>query len=91
MKLQHSNRPFVVAGVGGGFSISSELKVLNDRKAMKRKDTKKWALEIKNEKKNFEKVNALSPVPWSLVPKDANIMTTTWAIRRRQMELFKAG
>ena len=40
-------------------------------------------MEIENEKKRFDKYNALSPVLHSLVPKDVKIMTTTWAMKKK--------
>ena len=55
----------VGAGVGGGFSNTNELKVLNFRQAMKGKDAEEWLKEVKNEKKRFNKYNALTPVPRS--------------------------
>ena len=39
--------------------------------------------EDENEKKRFDKYNALSPVPQSSVPKDVKIMTTTWAKKKK--------
>ena len=53
----------VGAGVGGGFSNTSELKELNFCQAMKRKDADEWLKEVENEKKCFNKYNALTPVP----------------------------
>ena len=40
-------------------------------------------MEIGNEKKRFDKYNALSPVPGSSIPKDAKIMTTKWAMKKK--------
>ena len=59
------------------------MKVLNFRQAMKGKDAEEWLKEVKNEKKRFNKYNALTPVSRSLVPKGSKIMTTTWAMKKK--------
>ena len=73
----------VGAGVGGGFTDSSKLKVMNYHQAMKSKDKKEWELEIENEKKRFDKYSALSPVPRNSIPKDGKVMTITWAMKKK--------
>ena len=79
----------VGAGVGGGFSNTSELKVLNFRQAMKGRDAKEWLKEVENEQNRFNKYNALTPVSQDLVPKDSKIMTTTWAMKKKANGTFR--
>jgi hypothetical protein len=73
----------VGAGIGGGFTNSSELKVMNYREAMKSADAEEWKDEVRNEKERFDKFKALTPVLRSEVPAGAKIMTTTWAMKKK--------
>ena len=71
------------AGVGGGVRHTSELKVLNYKKAMRSPDADEWRKEVRNEKARFDKYNALTAVPSSLLPKGAKVLTTTWAMKQK--------
>jgi hypothetical protein len=70
------------AGVGGGVRHTSELKVLNYKKAMRSPDADEWQKEVRNEKARFDKYNALT-APRSLLPKGAKVLTTTWAKKQK--------
>jgi hypothetical protein len=50
MSLQSMELALIGAGVGGGIKHTSELKVLNYKKAMRSPDADKWRKEIRNEK-----------------------------------------
>ena len=67
----------VGAGVGSGIKHTKELKVLNFKKAMRSPDADEWRKEIQKEKERFNKYNALTPVPRSLLPKGSKALTTT--------------
>jgi hypothetical protein len=69
------------AGVSGGIKHTSELKVLNYKKAMQSPGAEEWCKEIRNEKAQFDKYNALTAVPRSSLPKGAKVLTTTWAMK----------
>jgi hypothetical protein len=71
------------AGVGGGISHTSQLKVLNYKKAMQSPDADEWRKEIQNEKARFDKYNALTAVPRDSLPKSAKVLTTTWAMKQK--------
>ena len=50
MSLQSMEMALIGAGIGGGIKHTSELKVLNYKKAMQRSDADEWGKEIHNEK-----------------------------------------
>ena len=50
MALQSMEMALIGAGVGGGISHTSQLKVLNYKKAMQSPDAEEWRKEIRNEK-----------------------------------------
>jgi hypothetical protein len=83
MALQSMVMALIGAGVGGGISHTSQLKVLNYKKAMRSPDVDEWRKEIKNEKARFDKSNALTAVPRSSLPKGAKVLTTTWAMKQK--------
>jgi hypothetical protein len=69
------------ACIGGGIKHTSELKVLNYKKAMRSPDAKEWQKEIRNKKARFNKYDALTAIPRSLLPRGAKVLTTTWAFK----------
>ena len=73
----------VGAGIGGGYTNSAELKVMNYKEAMASKDAEAWTEEVGNEKKRFDKFKAFTAVQKSKVPKGAKILTTTWACKKK--------
>jgi hypothetical protein len=56
---------------------------------MKSADAHLWVQEIKKEYERFEKFGVFTPVHKKDVPKDAKIMTTTWAMKKKTKESFK--
>ena len=83
MALRSMEMALIGAGVGGGISHTSQLKVLNYRKAMQSPDADEWRKEIQNEKARFDKYNALTAIPRDLLPKGAKVLTTTWAMKQK--------
>lgn len=73
----------VGAGVGGGFSHTDELKVMNYRQAMNSPDREAWKEEVKNEYLRFEKFKVFKVVKRSDMPAKAKILTTTWAMKKK--------
>ena len=83
MKLQDKELALVGAGIGGGFANTTELKVMNYREAMRSPDKAAWEEEIANEYERFKKFNVVTVVPRSQLPKDAKVMSTTWAMKKK--------
>ena len=73
----------VGAGVGGGFSNTNELKVMNYKEAMKSKRAAEWTDEVSNEKDRFDKYKAVSPVKRNKLPAGTKILTSTWAMKTK--------
>lgn len=65
------------AGIGGSINHTSELWVLNLKKAMQSLDAGKWIKEIENKKAQLDKYNAHSPIRQDLLL----ILTTMWAMK----------
>ena len=61
------------AGVGGGIKHTKELNVLNFKKTIQSPDADEWLKEIRKEKEQFDKFNALTLVPRSLLPKSSKV------------------
>ena len=50
------------AGIGGRYTNSAELEVMNYKEAMASKDAEAWTEEVRNEKKRFDKFKAFTVV-----------------------------
>jgi hypothetical protein len=74
---------FVGAGVGGGYSHTNELKVLNYKQAMASSNRQAWLEEIDNEYKRFEKFKVFKIVPRSELNDDDEVKSTTWAFKQK--------
>ena len=48
---------------------------------MQSPDAGEWLKEIAKEKAQFDKYNALTPVERNSLPKNAKVLTTTWAMK----------
>ena len=83
MTLWSLELALVEAGIRGGIEHTSELKVLNYRKAMQSPDAEEWHKKIRNEKVWFNKYSALMPVPWSSLPQGSKVLTTMWAMKMK--------
>ena len=73
----------VGAGLGGGFENTTELKVMNFKKATKRNNKKYWIKEVPNEKSRFDRFNALTAVKKKDLPMRAKITTSTLAMKEK--------
>ena len=63
LPLRQADLALMGAKIGGGIKNTNELKVLSFKKAMQSPDEDTWLKEIKNEKLQLDKCNALTPVP----------------------------
>ena len=73
----------VGAGLGGGFENNMELHVMNYKGAMKTVDKPKWNQAVEEEQDWMIKMGVWEAVPRSKVPKDAKIISTTWAMKNK--------
>jgi hypothetical protein len=62
MSLRSMELALIGAGVGGSIEHTSELKVLNYKKAMQSPDAEEWRKEIRNQKACFDEYNALDKI-----------------------------
>lgn len=81
MMSHESELNLVGAGIVGGFTSVDELRVMNYHEAMAGEDSGEWKKEVVNEKKKFDKFNAITPVKRSELPANAKILETTWAMK----------
>ena len=80
----------VGAGLGGGFENTNELHVMKYHEAMATADKDKWDQAVKDEHDRMEKYQVFEAVPRSEVPKDAKILTSTWAMKKKANGTFRA-
>ena len=73
----------VGAGIGGGFSNTTELKVMKYKEAMIGEDDEAQKEEVGKEKERFGKFKVLTTVLRSQMPKGTKPMTTTWAMKKK--------
>jgi hypothetical protein len=80
----------VGAGIGGGFSNTDELKVLNFKKAMKSNDKEKWIEAIDEEWNRMKKAGAFKAVDRTSIDKNEKILTSTWAMKKKASGKYRA-
>ena len=76
----------VGAGIGGGFTDTSELHVMKYDEAMHMADEKEveeWHDAVAEEKERMDKHGVFQAVPMSEVPEGAKILTSTWAMKKK--------
>ena len=56
---------------------------MNYKQAMKSPDAEKWVEEVANEKARFDKYRVLTPVPRDKLKVGAEVLTTTWAMKKK--------
>ena len=83
-----------VAGVGaavdGGFTNTAELKPMKYKEAMKCSDKDWWDKAVKEEYRKFVKYKMFKAIKHEDAPKDANFITTTWAVMRKSNGVRRA-
>ena len=88
----------VGAGIGGGYTSTTELKPMKFKEAMKSRDRGEWKKAVEEEHNNMKKYNVWTPVPIKDVPSvpikdvpsDAKILTSTWAMKKKANGTFRA-
>jgi hypothetical protein len=78
------------AGVGGGFINTQELHVLKYNQAMKGPDKKHWQVAVEEEHERMIKNKVWKAVPKTSVPKEATILTSTWAMKKKASGVYHA-
>src|SRR5687767_15823172 len=77
-------------GVGDNYDNTQELKVVKFKDAMASKDKEGWMKAVTTEHDKFTKYKVWEPVNREDVPKDAKVLTTTWAIKKKSNGTFRA-
>ena len=73
----------VGAGIGSGIANTNELKVIGYDKAMQKKDKSKWMSSINEEHDRMLKNKVWMVVTKKDVPKNADIIDSTWAMKKK--------
>ena len=76
--------------VGDDFENTQELKVEKFPEAMVSKDKEGWKKAVNTEHDKFTKYKVWEPVDQDQVPKDAKILTTTWAMKKKSNGTLRA-
>jgi hypothetical protein len=71
------------AALGRGFQNTQELHVKNYKEAMKGPDKDKWEDAVFEEHERMVKNQVWRAVPKKYVPKNAKVMTSTWAMKKK--------
>jgi len=80
----------VGAGIGGGFSNTSELRVLKYKEAINGPDREYWLKAIGEEHERMVKNNVFKTVKRKDVPKGSKIITFTWACKKKANGTYRA-
>jgi hypothetical protein len=86
-----SETAFVGAGIGGGFVDKHELHVMKFKEAKAGKDTVKWLKAVDEEHERMQKHQVWEPAPIEKLPKGSKVLTSTWSMKKRPMELIARG
>ena len=73
----------VGAGIGGGFANTKELHVMKYAEAMKGSEKKEWELAVEQEYNRMVDHGVFEVVPTEDVPKDAKVLSSTWAMKKK--------
>jgi hypothetical protein len=79
----------IVAGIGGGFKNTMELKPMKYEEANNEPDRKIWEKEIENEHDRMVKNDAWEPVKKSLLSKGTKVIDSTWACMKKSIEKLR--
>ena len=87
-----SNHEFacVGAGIGGGFTNTQELHVMKFGQAMATNDKEHWEKAVVEEHERMKDHGVYQVVPRDKVPKEAKIITSTWAMKKKSNGTFRA-
>eukprot|EP00957_Ditylum_brightwellii_P108068 8244853-Ditylum_brightwellii.AAC.1 len=79
-ELEHKFR-LVGAADGNQFQHTRQLKVMTYDEAMNTPEKDKWDTSVVKEHNTFKKYSVWKAVPRNQVPKDAKVLTSTWAMK----------
>jgi hypothetical protein len=71
------------AGMGGGFTNTNELCVMNYHEPINGPDGKKWKAKVKTEHGRMVKSDIFEKVKLSKLPSDVKVIDTTWAMKKK--------
>ena len=80
----------VGAGIGSGIANTNELKVIGYDEAMQRKDKNEWMNSINEEHARMLKNKVWMVVKKKDVPKNADIIDSTWAMKKKANGQYRA-
>ena len=80
----------VGAGIGGGFTHTTELKVLKFDEAVNGPDKENWYKAIAEEHERFVKNGCFEEVPVKDVKPGTKIITSTWAMKKKASGRYRA-
>ena len=84
-KQQKHELGLMGAGLGEGIANTRELKVLGYDEAMAQPDKTKWNESIGEEHRRMEDKGIFKSVLISQVPADADVIDSTWVMKRKQL------
>ena len=73
----------VGAALGGGFENTAELRPMKYDEAMLTSDAPEWKKSVKEEFDRMQYHKVFQLIQRSEVPKDANVITSTWAMKKK--------
>ena len=79
----------VGAGIGVGFHYTKELHVMKHKKAMMQPDREIWIKTVEEEHDRFVTYKMFKPVLIEKVPRDAKVLTTTWAMKKKSNGVYR--
>jgi hypothetical protein len=80
----------VGAGIGGGFVDTQELHVMKFNEAMQTRDKNKWLKAVAEEHNRMKKYEVFKAVKRSELPRNAKVLSTTWAMKKKANGKFRA-
>ena len=89
-ELQNQELAYIGTGYGTEFESTSELHAMKFNNAMATKDKLQWEKAVSEEHDRMEGNQVWTPVSISEVPKDAKIITSTWAMKKKPNGTFRA-
>ena len=78
------------AGLGGGFNNAKELRPIKYKEAISGADKEQWIKAIDEEWERMAKHNVFKAMKRKDVPEDENIVTNTWAMKKKASGRFRA-
>ena len=81
---------FVGAGVGGGFTNTSELKPMKYKQAMATADREEWQKAVDEEHKKMASNNVFKVTEKKDLPDGAKVLSSTWAMKKKASGTYRA-